>query len=316
MPRMARIAWRTLLVLVAVALVWLAAAWAPDIPVEQLAPQWAKPPSKFIAVKGQRVHVRDEGPRNDAEPIVLIHGTGASLHTWDGWAAGLRGERRVVRFDLPGFGLTGPNAKGDYRDETYARFVLDTLDALELKRVVLVGNSLGGEVAWRAALAAPERVARLVLVDSAGYDFVPESVPIGFRIARMPVVNRVVEFTLPRRAVESSVRNVFGDPSRVTDALVDRYLAMTLREGNRRAMLQRFAQIDHGGAADKIATIRTPTLILWGAKDRLIPIDSARRFAKDIPGSQLVVFEDLGHIPHEEDPNRSVIELRRWLAGR
>jgi hypothetical protein len=90
----------------------LALAYAPDRPIETLLARWAPPPSAFIEVGGQRVHYRDEGPRDDALPLVLIHGTSASLHTWEGWAGALRGERRVISFDLPGFGLTGPSPRG------------------------------------------------------------------------------------------------------------------------------------------------------------------------------------------------------------
>src|SRR5687767_13972044 len=145
----------------------LALAYAPDRPIETLLARWAPPPSAFIEVGGQRVHYRDEGPRDDALPLVLIHGTSASLHTWEGWAGALRGERRVISFDLPGFGLTGPSPRGEYGGAAYARFVLEMLDALKVRRCVLAGNSLGGEVAWRTALAAPQRVERLVLIDAA-----------------------------------------------------------------------------------------------------------------------------------------------------
>ena len=157
----------------------------------------------------QLVHLRDEGPRDDPLPLVLIHGTSASLHTWEGWVAALKGQRRIISFDLPGFGLTGPftgqYSPGDYRGDTYARFVLDLLDALQVPRAVVGGNSLGGEIAWRLAVMAPERVAALVLVDAAGPVFTPESVPLGFAVARLPVVNRIAEWVLPRSVVAQSL---------------------------------------------------------------------------------------------------------------
>jgi pimeloyl-ACP methyl ester carboxylesterase len=301
------------LLLAALAVV-LALGYAPDRPVDSLLARWAPPPSAFIVVKGQRVHYRDEGPREDPLPLVLIHGTSASLHTWEGWVGELKGRRRVISFDLPGFGLTGPNAAGDYRGATYARFVLDLMDELKVQRFVVAGNSLGGEVAWRTVLAAPERVDRLILVDAAGYAFEPKSIPIGFRIARIPVLNRLGEILLPRALVEASVRKVYGDPSRVTPALVDRYYELTLREGNRPALGQRLRQMTPGADAARIAELKLPTLILWGGRDQLIPPENSRRFLADIAGSRLVMFDDLGHVPHEEDPARSVAPVRQFLG--
>jgi pimeloyl-ACP methyl ester carboxylesterase len=297
----------------AAASIGIALAWVPDQAPSALQARWAPPPSAFIDVGELRVHYRDEGPRDDPEPIVLLHGTSASLHTWEGWAAALRGQRRVVSFDLPGFGLTGPNSSGDYSDASYVRFVLQTLDALKLQRVVLGGNSLGGAVAWQTAVAAPQRVAALILVDAAGYRFEPTSVPLGFRIARTPVLNRLMRNVLPRSVIDSSVRNVYGHPERVTSDLVDRYMAMTARAGNRQALAQRMAQLTWGDKAADVATLRVPTLVLWGGQDRLIPVAHAHRFGQDIPGSTVVVFDDLGHVPHEEDPQRTVDAVKRFL---
>jgi pimeloyl-ACP methyl ester carboxylesterase len=301
-------------VLLGVGAAGLALTWQPDLPAAALETRWAAAPSQFIDVKGQRVHLRDEGPRDDPVPVLLIHGTSASLQTWDGWTAVLSKQRRVIRFDLPGFGLTGPNANGDYRDETLARFVIDLADVLRLERFVVGGNSLGGEVAWHTALLAPARVDRLILVDAAGYAFVPESVPIGFALARIPSLAWLAEISLPRRLVESSVRNVYGNPAAVTPELVERYFELTLRAGNRHALTQRLRQLQPGQDAARIRELALPTLILWGGRDRLIPPDSARRFAADIAGSELVMFETLGHVPHEEDPQATVLPVRRFLG--
>jgi pimeloyl-ACP methyl ester carboxylesterase len=297
----------------------LAFSRAPDRTVESLVARWAPPPSDFVEVKGQVVHLRDEGPRGDPLPIVLVHGTSASLHTWEGWARALRGQRRVIRFDLPGFGLTGPFAgqytPDDYRGDTYARFVIDLLDTLKLPSVVLGGNSLGGEVAWRVATLAPGRVQRLILVDAAGPDFTPESVPIGFIAARLPVVGWLSQFVLPRELVAQGVANVYGNPARVTTDLVDRYFELTLRDGNRRALGLRLRQMALGQDAERIATIRQPTLILWGGRDRLIPPVVARTFQQAIAGSRLVMFDDLGHVPQEEDPARTAQVVQTFLGG-
>ena len=311
---------RLMLVLVVVAIVFavagVIATWAPDRSVAQLKERWAQAPSQFVAVNGLAVHVRDEGPRDDPVPLVLLHGTSASLHTWDGWVADLKRQRRVIRFDLPAFGLTGPDLQNDYTLEAYVRTVQAVVNAMGVENFVLVGNSLGGQVAWATAAALPQRVRQLVLVDASGYPMAPQSVPIGFRIARIPGVRRLAEWVLPRGVIQSSLRNVYGDPSKVTPELIDRYYELTLREGNRHALAYRFDQLQKVDVAQSVATIRAlkvPTLILWGGKDRLIPVENGHRFAADIESAQLVVFDDLGHVPQEEDPQRTVQALRKFL---
>jgi pimeloyl-ACP methyl ester carboxylesterase len=297
----------------------MALSRAPDRPVETLVARWAPPPSDFIEVQGMAVHVRDEGPQHDAEPLVLVHGMGSSLHTWEGWVEQLNKNRRVITFDLPGFGLTGPRPESgpgstDYSAATDARFVLELLDALKVQRFVIGGNSLGGDVAWRVAALAPSRATRLILVDAAGPAFESDAVPLAFLIARAPVLNRIAEHLLPRSVVTASVHNVYGDPSRISPILVDRLFELTLREGNRRALTQRLARWTPGEGAEAIATLRLPTLILWGGQDRLIPPDVAQVFKRDIAGSELVMFDDLGHVPHEEQPQRTVQPVLAFLA--
>lgn len=296
----------------------VALSHAPDRPVQTLVAQWAPPPSDFIDIKGQLVHVRDEGPRDDPLPLLLIHGTSSSLHTWEGWVRALKGRRRVISFDLPGFGLTGPFTgqypADDYRGDSYARFVLDLMDALKVPRAVIAGNSLGGEVAWRTAWLAPQRVAALVLVDAVGPAFTPSVVPIGFIVARTPVLGRISEWLLPRSLVAQSVAEVYGDPSKVTPELVDRYFELTLREGNRHALIERLRQQVNGQDAERIGTLTLPTLILWGGRDRLIPPVVGEQFHAMIAGSQLVVFDTLGHVPQEEDPVRSVAPVKAFLG--
>jgi len=291
-------------------------SYAPERPAQALIARWGLPPSDFIELDDQLVHLRDEGPRDDPLPLVLVHGTSASLHTWEGWVRALRAQRRVITFDLPGFGLTGPSPSADYRGDTYARFVLKLMDALRVQRFAIGGNSLGGEVAWRTATLAPQRVERLILIDAAGYAFEPNELPIGFWLARVPLVNRLGERLTPRALVERSVRQVYGDPAKVTPELVERYYDLTLREGNRRALMQRFAQMERGADAQRIATLQVPTLILWGGRDRLIPLQSARRFNANIAGSRLAVFDDLGHVPHEEDPQRTLQPVKAFLGLR
>ena len=291
---------------------------APDMPVEALVARWALPPSQFVEMKGQLVHLRDEGPRDDPVPIVLVHGTSASLHTWEGWVKVLKTQRRVITFDLPAFGLTGPftgsYAGRGYGGDTYARFVLDLADQLQLGRFVIGGNSLGGDVAWRTATLARERVHQLILVDAGGPPFTPTDLPLGWQIARVPVLNKVVEWVLPHSLVAQGVATAYGEPSRITSELVERYYELTLREGNRRALVERLKAWKPGVDAERIATLRVPTLVIWGRRDKLIPLAAGEHFGRVIPGSKLVIFDDLGHVPHEEDPARTVKPVRVFLG--
>lgn len=310
---------RALGVLLIMAAAGFALSRAPDRSVESLVARWAPAPSDFVDLKGMVVHVRDEGPRTDPAPVVLLHGTGASLHTWQGWVRELRRTRRVITLDLPGFGLTGPRAGAylpydDYRPDTDARFVLDLLEVLKVERFVVGGNSLGGDVAWRMAALAPQRVRALILVAAAGPAFMPEEMPLGFQIARVPVLNRISEHLLPRQVVAASLMSVYGDPSRVNAETVDRHFELTLREGNRRALTQRLMRWAPGEGADRISQVRAPTLILCGARDRLIPLAVGRDFEQRIPGSRLQVFERLGHVPQEEDPATTVAAVLEFLA--
>lgn len=290
-------------------------SWAPDRPVATLKARWAPPPSVFVPVMGMDVHLRDEGPRNDTVPIVLLHGTSSSLHTWEGWARALKDQRRVIRFDMPGFGLTGPSADNVYTIERYTRFVAALLDHLGVQRCVLAGNSFGGYVAWATSLATPGLVDKLILVDASGYRLQAAAIPIGFRIAMTPVLNRLAANTLPRYLIAASLKNVYGDPAKVTEDLIDLYIAITLREGNRHALVERFKQAPPGEMARRIPEVNVPTLILWGGRDRLIPPEMAERFHHDIAGSQLKIFENLGHVPQEEAPARTVAAARQFLGG-
>ncbi|PAV48078.1 alpha/beta hydrolase [Pseudomonas sp. HAR-UPW-AIA-41] len=288
--------------------------WAPDRPVEELQARWAPAPSQFIELMGMQVHLRDEGPRDDAEPLLLLHGTSASLHTWEGWVADLKRTRRVISVDLPGFGLTGPFPDGDYRIAHYTAFLDALLDRLQVPPVVVAGNSFGGQLAWELAVARPARVSRLILVDAAGYPRQSSSVPIGFRLAQVPALAPLMARLLPRRMIESSVQNVYGDPTRVTDELVERYYQLTLRAGNRQALVQRFQQAPAGDSQALIRQVRQPTLILWGGRDGLIAPANAERFKADIAGSRLVIFEQLGHVLQEEDPALTLPVVQGFLA--
>lgn len=291
---------------------WL--LYTPDLPVEALRDRWAPPPSQFRAVDGLTAHVRDEGMASDTVPVLLLHGTSASLHTWEGWSAVMRPTRRVISMDLPGFGLTGPDPHDDYRIERYTRFVVALMDSLRVARVDLAGNSLGGEIAWHVAARHPQRVRRLVLVDPAGFPVASQSVPLGFRLARDRRLTWLMSRILPRRVVTASVRDVYGDPARVTDGLVDRYFELTRRAGNRGALPARFAQSRPGADTALLAGVAAPTLIMWGARDHLIPPATAARFQRLLPGARLLLYPGLGHVPHEEAATRTATDALVFLS--
>jgi pimeloyl-ACP methyl ester carboxylesterase len=304
--------------LVLLAAAFLAANWAPERSVAELGEKWAPPPSVFVDVAGMTVHLRDEGPRDDTRPIVLLHGTGSSLHAWQGWADALKDKRRVIRFDLPGFGLTGPSPDRDYSLDKDVALLFAVLDKLGVERCILGGNSLGGSVSLNAALTNPARVEKLILVDSGGYPLNPSSAPAGFLVAhiaaQVPWMGWLLKNTVPRSLVEQGMRNVFGDPSKVTPEMVGRAVALTQREGNRQALLDRFKQRRSGSLAQRIPELKLPTLIMWGGRDRLIPLANAYRFRREITGSTLVIFDDLGHAPEEEDPARTVVAVKQFLG--
>lgn len=294
----------------------LLVAWAyePDRSVESLAERYRVTGSRFLEIEGMRAHVAVEG---NGPALVLLHGTGASLHTWNGWTEALAGDFRIVRMDLPGFGLTGPHPDGDYSIGAYVRFVDAVADRLGLRDFHLAGNSLGGRIAWNYAAAHPERVDRLILIDASGYRM--RSAPsLVFRLAALPGVGDLLAKLTPRSLYRRSLEEVYADDSRVDDALVQRYFELSLREGNREAFLQRVRAASRSARedpAETLAGIAAPTLIQWGGRDEWISPEHGRRFAADIPDATLIVYEDLGHVPMEEAPARTSRDALRFLRG-
>ena len=306
-----------LLVLIGlVALVGIFAAWgyAPDADPADIGARYMTPADRFVEVEpGLSVRVRNEGPPG-APVVVLLHGSSSSLKDWDGWAAALTPTHRVVRLDLPGHGLTGPDRQGRYAPADYARVVDRVADAEGLERFVIGGNSMGGQVAWTYAADHPERVAGLILVDLAGApDNAPASVPIGFRVANSTLGAPIARWVTPSSLVRSSVEDVFGDPTKVTDELVERYRAMLLVPGNRQAVIERQRMERPLATAQRLAAITMPTLILWGGRDRLIPPKGAEWFRRALPNSRVVLLPDAGDIPMVEAPAESVRPVLAFL---
>lgn len=279
-----------------------------DLPLEVLKPELATGASKFVDVDGLSVHYRDEGT---GPPLLLLHGTGSSLHTWDAWTEELRGHLRVIRMDLPGFGLTGPNRDDDYRIGRYVEFVEAFRRRLGLEAFALAGNSLGGEIAWSYAVVHPQQVSALVLVDPAGYPI--ERPALVFRLAKIPGLAWFMTKLDPGPITAKTLRDAYGDQGKVTPALVEHYRKLALREGNRRAFVARSSLRGENHSGD-IAKVRAPTLILWGKQDRLIPVAHAYRFEHAIPSARLIVYEGAGHVPMEEIGHRSAMDVDAFLV--
>jgi pimeloyl-ACP methyl ester carboxylesterase len=278
-----------------------------DIPVEELKKKYTDERSRFIEIDGMQVHYRIEG---SGFPLVLIHGTSSSLHAWEKWNEALKNDFTIVGLDLPAFGLTGPNAENNYTIDYYVSFLDEFLSKLNIDSFYLAGISLGGNIVWNYAAHHPEKVKKLILIDASGYP--RDKMPRLFRIARMPVVSSVLKNFTPRYLVEKNMKELFYDDSKITDEMITRAHELALREGNRDAFLARVKNLystDH----EKVKTIKTPTLIMWGREDYWIPLQDAYRFKEDIENSELKIYDNVGHIPNEEAAQLSAEDARAFL---
>lgn len=283
-----------------------------DISVEELKKEYANEQSEFVEVNGMQVHYRDEGT---GFPIVLMHGTAASLHTYDAWTKQLSKDYRVIRLDLPAFGLTGPNKNADYSIESYTKFLSQFLEKIKVAKFYLAGNSLGGNIAWNYAAEYPEKVRKLILIDASGLPtFTPQ--PSIFKMAKTPILNSLFLYVTPKFIIRKNIEQVYADKLKVTDALVTRYHKMSLRTGNRKAFIDR-AKTDFNLAEKvnlvKLKSVKTTTLLIWGAKDTWIPLGNGKRMDSMLPNSKLVILENSGHVPMEENPKESLEFLKSFL---
>lgn len=315
--------WRGLLALLAVLVVAFLIFRTPDTDAAEMRAKYGGPPSQFVDIGGGvKVHLRDEGPK-DAPAIVLLHGSNADLLTWEPWAAALKGQYRVIRFDQVGHGLTGPDPKHDYSRANYVADVLAVADTLGLERFIIGGNSMGGKHALAFAAAHPDRVAGLVLVDASGGPMLKVKDAkddsggggnIGFAIAQTPGVNLLVEQITPRSLIAQSLEQSVSVKSVVSPAAVDRYWELLRYPGNRRATLKRFGYPYDPLTETEITGITAPTLILWGEEDRLIPLDAGQWLAKTMPNAELKAYPAIGHLPQEEAVTQTLGDLELWLA--
>lgn len=285
-------------------------AYRSDKSVEDLKATYANQESEFIEVKGMQVHCRDEGK---GTPLVLIHGTGASLHTWDAWTKKLKNDYRVIRFDLPAFGLTGPEPNHDYRISVYVDFVYRLLQKKGIRRCHLAGNSLGGNISWRFALAHPAMVNKMILLDASGIPSNAKKLWV-IQLAKTPVLNKVLRYATPRMFFRKNLLEVYHDDSKVSPALVTQYYDLMLRDGNREAFIHR-AKIVAEDKSDEIKNIRAKTLIMWGKEDAWIPLEQAYVFKQKLPDNQLIVYPNTGHVPMEEIPEKTANDALKFLGG-
>jgi pimeloyl-ACP methyl ester carboxylesterase len=300
----------------------------PDIPRSMLEVKYGAGPSEFVKfdylpaiptpvtvsfVAPSRAHFRERGPK-DAPVLLLLHGSNASFLTWEPWSKILSDKYHVVALDLPGHGLTGAVSTGDYSQEGMVEFVHAFAKAEHLEHFALAGNSMGGGVAARYAEEHPEDVTKLILVDAGGMPSKQGSaIPLAFKLARVPVVNRILLHITPRSLVTEGLNDAIVNKSIINDKMIDSYWDFARMAGTRDATLARF-QLDFGNAvASDIGEIKAPTLILWGADDHLIPVEAAQAFNKAIPGSKLIVYPATGHIPMEERAAQSAADVRAFL---
>ncbi len=284
-----------------------------DISPEELKKIYANEHSKFIEIDGVQVHYRDEGI---GFPIVLLHGTAASLHTWDAWNQELIKNYRVIRMDLPAFGITGPNKNADYSINNYTQFLHQFLSKLHIEKCYLAGNSLGGNIAWNYTAEHPEKVKKLILIDASGLPTNKEQ-PMIFKMAKTPILNSLFLFITPKYFIEKNIKEVYEDDTKITDELITRYHKMALRTGNRQAFIDR-AKTDFTPNefknSEKLRSIQTPTILIWGTKDEWIPLDNGKRMNNLLPNATLYLIENSGHVPMEENPKESLLILKEFLA--
>lgn len=289
----------------------------PDTDPAAMKAKYGGPPSQFVDLGGGlTVHLRDEGPR-DAPVLMLLHGSNADLHTWDGWTKTLSNQFRVIRFDQIGHGLTGPNSAGAHSLDDMVATTEKVRAKLGIERIAVAGNSMGGAIAAKYAMVHPQHLSALVLVDAGGAPQPPDRKGrgnIGFTLAATPGVNLLMRSITPRNLVERSLRQSVSNQAIVTDAAVDRYWELLRFPGNRAATAERFATPRKGFTAQELAAIKTPTLILWGEEDKLISVAGARWYNAGITGSKLKIYPRIGHLPQEEAAEATAAEVRAFLS--
>ena len=289
----------------------------PDTDVAAMRAKYGGPGIQLAeSPDGLSVHYRDQGCRA-CPAILLVHGSNASLHTFEPLVEHLKDHYRLVSYDQPGHGLTGPHPRDDYS----ARGMFEAIAAVRrvtgIERFTIAGSSMGGWVAWRYALAKPEDVSALVLLNASGAPPPPDAEPprlyLGARIMRHPVGRLLAQHVTPRSLFEQSLFDAVADESFVTEAMVDRYWELMRYPGNRRAAGLRGIADREPHHGQRLNEISAPTLILWGAQDAVTPPFNVETFDTMIPNSRSIVFDDVGHLTMEEAPSRTAQAIDVFL---
>jgi pimeloyl-ACP methyl ester carboxylesterase len=296
------------LLAVLVAVVVILSFYHSDVPVSELKAKYAYSDSKFMELDGLNVHYRIIGT---GKPLVLLHGTGASLHTWEQFSDNLKDSFRLIALDLPAFGLTGGRADHDYSIAMYTAFLKKFTEKLNLTTFDLAGNSLGGRIAWEFAAAYPEQVRKLILMDAAGYP-TGKPAPQVFQLAKNPIMSAILTKITPRFFIKKNLIEVYDNDALVSDALVDRMFELSLREGNRQAFVDR-AKLPLDDNTDRVKTIADSTLIIWGENDPWISVRCAELFHKNLKNNQLSIIKNCGHLPMEERAVETAGLVRAFL---
>ena len=286
-----------------------AALWTPDHDRTLLESRYLQSLTDLRVIDDVSLHVRDDGPRS-APALILLHGLGSSLHTWEPWANALASEFRVIRFDLPGSGLSAPDPGGDYTDARSHELLVALLDSLGVTRATLIGNSMGGRIAWSFAERYPDRVDKLVLISPDGF------ASPGFAYdqpAEVPASLSLLRYALPKWILRKSLEPAYANGDRLADSIVTRYHDLLLAPGARDAMLQRLRQTVLTDPLPRLARIVAPTLIVWGEGDAMIPVSNAADYIGAIRGARLVTLPGIGHVPFEEAPSVSLDAVRTFL---
>ncbi len=286
----------------------------PDIPASVLTEKYGQPPSKIIQLpSGVKVNYRDEGNPN-GKPLVLLHGSNASLYVWVPWVKILGKDFRIISVDLPGHGLTGPVLNGDYSTVGMANFVNEFANTLGLKKFALAGNSMGGNVAARFALMFPDRLDHLILLDASG---IPSKKPteksLAFFIMTTPILQKISLYLSPRFLYENILKSTVANPKVITKEDVDRTWELNRLTGEREATLKRFQTPNDRYVEQNASKITVPTLIIWGEKDTVTPPDVAEAYHDAIKGSKLIIYKDVGHSPMIEVPQKSAEDVKAFL---
>ncbi len=284
----------------------------PDMGLNELQKRYGSTPENMVSIESIRIHYKDTGPK-DAPVLLLLHGFGSSLQTWDVWAEKLDKKYRVIRLDLPGFGLTGPSPSDDYSElndlNTLTRFV----DSLGITDLSVVGHSMGGKIAWTFAAAHAERVKALVLMAPDGF---PQPEAIGTKPYAMPAIMGVMKYSLPKYFVRKSIEPAFVDLNELDDKLVNRYHDMLRAPGVRAAILARANQTIYTDPVPRLKQIKAPTLLIWGEEDKMIPSSNAKSYAAVLENSETVLIPKLGHLLHEEHAEMGLAKVTEFLDAK